>query len=155
MWKQILKTTLLAGSLDIVAACLQSYLLRGTAPATVLKYIASGIWGKAAFSGSTPMALAGLLFHFIIAFACTALFFIIYPKLKWLHRSIALNSFLIALAAWVATTRIIIPLSSITAGPFNVKNAAMALGILFICIGLPIAVAAAGYYKKSNSNNQQ
>jgi hypothetical protein len=148
MWKQILKTGFIAGLLDITAACLQAYLLRGTTPPTILQYIASGVWGKAAFNGSAAMMAAGLFFHFTIAFACTIAFFWLYPQLKGLQKSRVANSFLIAIVAWVVTTRLLIPLSKISPAPFNLKNAAMAIAILFVCIGLPIAFSAARFYKK-------
>ncbi|NJN34942.1 MAG: hypothetical protein HC817_12500 [Saprospiraceae bacterium] len=75
MLKIILKTALIAGSLDITAACLQAYLKTGATPDRILAYIASGVFGKKAFSGGFPMQIAGLLFHFIIALACAACYF--------------------------------------------------------------------------------
>jgi hypothetical protein len=149
MFKQILKTTLLAGSLDIMAACIQAYATNGTTPAIVLKYIASGMFGKNAFEGDYGIMAMGLLFHFIIAFACTVVFFMLYPKLKSLHHSILLNSLLIALAAWAVTTQIIIPFSEIKPGFFNIRKATIAVGILFVCVGLPISVMAKKYYSKA------
>ncbi len=146
MWKQIFKTTLLAGSLDITAACIQAYATNGTTPDIILKYVASGLLGKDAFAGGYGTMVIGLLFHFIIAFACTLVFFLLYPKLKFLHRSVLLNSFFIALIAWAVTTQIIIPLSEIKPGVFNLKKVAIAVAILFVCIGLPVAIAAKKYY---------
>ena len=51
MKKIILTTGLLAGTLDILAAFIQSYLMANVVPSTVLKYIASGVFGKSAYSG--------------------------------------------------------------------------------------------------------
>ncbi len=75
----IVQAGLLAGTLDISAACIHAYLLRGTTPVQVLRYVASGVWGTDAFQGGTGIALQGLLFHFIIAFGWTVLFFLAYP----------------------------------------------------------------------------
>ncbi|MGE5108405.1 MAG: hypothetical protein ACM3H8_12720 [Sphingobacteriales bacterium] len=147
MWKQILKTTLIAGSLDITAACIHAYLLRGTTPATVLRYIASGVLGKEAFTGGYGTMALGLVFHFIIAFSCATVFFLLYPKLKFLHRSIVLNSLLIALVAWAITTQIIIRLSKIQPPVFNLGKAAIAAAILFVCIGLPISFFAKRFFQ--------
>ena len=148
MWKQILMATLLAGSLDITAACIQAYVTNGTTPDIILKYIASGVLGKDAFAGSYGVMIMGLLFHYFIAFACTFVFFLLYPKIKFLHGSIILNSLLIALVAWTITTRLIIPISKIQPGAFNIKKAFMAVAILFICIGLPISISAKKYYSQ-------
>jgi uncharacterized membrane protein YagU involved in acid resistance len=148
MWKQILKTTFIAGSLDIIAACTQAWLVKGTTPQIVLKYIASAVFGKDAFAGGTGMILSGLLFHFIIAFACTLVYFMLYPKIKLLHINIFLSSLFIALIAWIVTTRLIIPLSKIKPAPFNLTKALTAIAILYVCIGLPVSVFAKRYFNK-------
>jgi len=79
MRKSVLITTLMAGTLDIVAACINAYLVSGVTPAQVLSYIASGLFGKTAYSGGPEILLAGLVFHYLIAFACTTCFYWIYP----------------------------------------------------------------------------
>ncbi len=148
MWKQIFKVTLIAGVLDICAACIQAYISAGLMPSFILKYIASGAFGKSAFGGGVGMMIAGLLFHFIIVFACTVIFFLLYPKMEWLHASILLNSILIALVAWGVTNLIIIKLSRIPDRPFHLVPSFIAFGILVITIGLPLSVFAKKYYGK-------
>lgn len=152
MWKQIFKTTLIAGSLDITAACIHAWLVNGTTPQTVLKYVASGLLGKEAFNGSYGTMAAGLFFHFLIAFACTAFFFLLYPKLKILHHKVLLNSILIGLIAWTVTTQLIIPASKIQPRPFDIKKASIAAGILVVCIGLPVAISAKRFFIKKSSS---
>lgn len=146
MWKQIFKATALTGSMDICAAFIQAYLVKGTTPDIILKYIASGLFGKDAFAGGFGYMLAGLLIHFLIAFACCATYFFVYPKIKLLHRNIWLNSFLVAIIAWTVTTRILIPLSKIQPAPFDLAKAVMAITILFFCIGLPNTLIAKKFY---------
>jgi predicted neutral ceramidase superfamily lipid hydrolase len=147
MWKAIFKTTLLAGSLDIVAACMSAYITNKVPPAGVLKYIASGVFGKEAFAGGYGMMAWGLLFHFMIAFACTAAFFALYPKIKILRSSYLLNAFLIAAVAWAVTSLVIIPLSNIPAAQkFTVTGVIRACLILVVCIGLPVSLMTRHYY---------
>jgi hypothetical protein len=149
MWKQIFKATFIAGSLDIIAACLQAWLTKSTVtPTIVLKYIASGVFGKEAFAGGTGMILFGLFMHFLIAFACTLVYFMIYPKLKLLHQNIFVSALLIAVVAWTITTRLIVPLSKITPPAFNFTKALIAVSILYLCIGLPISFFAKRFYSK-------
>lgn len=150
MWKAILKTTLIAGILDITAACLQAYLVKKTMPSIILKFIASGVYGKAAFEGGYNMMALGLFFHFLIVFTCTAIFFLLYPRLGFLKHSIMLNSFLISIVAWTVTTQIIIPISKIQSGVFNLGKALIAAGILFLCIGLPVSWFAKKFYTYTN-----
>lgn len=150
MLRAIFKATLLAGSLDITAACINAYLSRGVSPGYVLQYVASGVFGKEAFNSSYGIMLMGLFFHFIIAFSCAAVFFLLYPKLKFLKYSIVLNSLLIVLVAWAVTTLIIVPLSNVSkGGTFNLARAAISIGILFVCIGLPISILVKRYYEKA------
>lgn len=80
----ILLTGLTAGLLDITAACVQYYIKSGKGPGNLLRYVASGVFGKKAFTGGVAMAAWGLVFHFIIAFGLTIFFFWLYQKIKWL-----------------------------------------------------------------------
>ncbi|MGH2666586.1 hypothetical protein [Flavobacterium sp.] len=148
MWKSILTTTVFAGTLDILAACLNAYLSNHIMPDIVLKYIASGVFGSSAFTGGTSMVLFGLLFHFVIAFACTAVFYWLYPKVPFFKFSLTVNAVLIALAAWFITTRIVIPMSHITPTPFSFSKALAAVSILIVCIGIPIAYQSKRFYQQ-------
>jgi len=147
----IFKIGLLAGILDILAACIQSYLMANVMPSTVLKYIASGVFGKSAFTGGFGMQVWGLLFHFVIAFACTASYFVLYPKITFLKKNWLVNAVLIALVAWVVTNLIIIPMSKIPNHPFSFSKALIALIILIFSIGLPISFFAKKFYDRQKN----
>ena len=151
MQLQILKATIVAGCLDLFAACAQAYLVKGLLPHKVLQFIASGVFGKQAYSGDIKYILFGLFVHFLIVFISAEIFFAVYPKVKLLHKNIILNSFLIAIVAWAITTRLVIPLSRIPAAPFNLKNAIIAVFILFCCVGLPISMMAKQYLNTARS----
>ncbi len=148
MWSSIFRTTLIAGMLDIIAACLHSYLTNGTMPSRVLRFVASGVFGTSAFTGGNQMLAWGLLFHFIIAFSCTASFFLLYPKIKILSSSWLANAVVIGVVAWCVTNLIIVPISNTPKFPFNPGRAAVALVILVICIGMPIAYNAKYFFGK-------
>lgn len=148
MKRTILITTLIAGTLDILAAFIRSYVTDGVPPSTVLKYIASGAFGNSAFAAGAQMIAFGLLVHYFIAFSCTVCFFLIYPRWPLLRRSIVLNGILIALVAWVVTTRLIIPRSKAAQGPFDLLEASIAIAILIVCVGLPNAYFAKRYYDR-------
>ena len=148
MWRAIFKTTLVAGTCDIVAACIQSYLVNGTMPSRVLRYVASGVFGKSAFTGGDEMMVWGLVFHFIIAFSCTVCYFLLYPKIKILKRSWLINAVLVGAVAWCVTNLIVVPMSNTPKFPFDITKAPISLSILIVCIGLPIAYGADVYFKK-------
>ena len=133
---------LIAGSLDIIAAFIQTYIRSGKGPAVVLEFIASGAFRRGAFTSETMLILLGLMFHFIIALSFTLFFFWLadtFPKI--LDRKI-LTALLYAIFMWCITQFIVIPLSKIPSWPFNLTNAIIAILILFICIGIPIAYLA-------------
>lgn len=152
MWKQIYKTTIIAGTLDILAAFVQAYITNKVSPGIVLKYIASGAFGDKAFVGSFDMIFAGLVFHFTIAFACTSIFFLLYPKLKFLHHKVLLNSIIIAIIAWITTTQVIMPLSKIDPPIFHLVKELRAITILIVCVGLPIAYSAKKFQENQSTN---
>jgi hypothetical protein len=148
MWKQIGKATAIAGSLDITAASIQAYLSSSVTPDRLLRYIASGLFGADAYSGGVEYMAIGLFVHFLIVFACAVTYFFTYPTIRFLHISSWLSSFLVALAAWIITTRVIIPVSQIKPAPFNATKVLIAVAILYGCIGLPITLIANNYYSK-------
>jgi hypothetical protein len=148
MWRIIFKTTLIAGTLDITAACIHSYLLRGTMPSRVLRYVASGVFGSSAFTAGNEMLAWGLLFHFIIAFSCTACYFLLYPKMKILTRSWLIDAIAVGVVAWCVTNLIVVPMSNTPKFPFDIMKVPIGLSILIICIGIPIAYGADLFFKK-------
>ncbi|HEY2727215.1 MAG TPA: hypothetical protein VGI61_08585, partial [Parafilimonas sp.] len=71
---------LLAGTLDILAAFADYYIATRRGPEGVLRFIASGVFGKDAFTGASLMIWLGLFFHFVIAFALTIFFSLFIQK---------------------------------------------------------------------------
>ena len=148
--KTIIIAGLIAGTLDILAAFADYYIATGKGPEGVLKFIASGVFGKAAFTGTTMMIWLGLLFHFIIAFGLTIFFFIIYPKIKFLQLNIVLTAIIFALVSWAITNLIIVPLSNTPAIPFKLISALKAFVILIFTIGFPLSIIFKNFYKSHN-----
>ena len=145
-WKTIVLAGLLVGSLDIIAALVNFYINTGKDPKIVLKYIASAVFGKAAFSGGNNMAVWGLLLHFLIAFIWTSIFFFIYPKLRLLSWNRIITGILYGIFIWIIMTQVVVPMSKVTAGPFNLKQAVIAVLILIAAIGLPLSFIAHRFY---------
>jgi hypothetical protein len=144
-FKTILFAWLIAGSLDILSAFVDYYLKSGKGPAGVLKFIASGIFGKEAFDNDS-MIWIGLLLHFTIALLFTIIFFLLYPRLKFLRINIALSAVIIGIFIWLIMNRVVVPLSNTPKYPFNPVNAIKAVLILIFMIGLPLSVIFKRYY---------
>jgi hypothetical protein len=137
---------LLAGSLDILAAFLQYYLTFHRNPLRVLLFIASGVFGKNAYSGGSIMYFAGALFHYIIAYSFTLLFFFIYPQIRLLSANRVITGILYGAFIWTIMNLLIVPMSKTPAIPFHWPKALLAMGILIAAIGIPLSFFAYRHY---------
>lgn len=149
--KIILLSWLIAGTMDICAAFLSAYIRSGVNPGQVLRYVASGIFGREAFEPETKtmMAAMGLLFHYLIALLFTLFFFWIYPKLKLQRLNQFLLAFVYGLFVWTVMNRVVVPFTNVPgarSGNFDWNNALLNMLILVICIGLPLSLIARKYY---------
>ena len=141
-FKKALEAGLLVGSLDISAAFIQFYSKTGRGPTPVLKYIASGVFGKDAFTGGNEMVAWGFLFHYIIAIGFT--FFFFWLVLQWpvLLNNRILTGILYGIFIWTTMQFLVLPLSHIGRPAFKLTNALIAASILIVCIGIPLALIA-------------
>src|SRR5882757_922586 len=96
----IILTGLLAGFLDGTAAVLL-FLARGNKnPALLFRYIASAVYGKAAFGEGPRMVLMGVLFHFLIAGTFVGVYFGLYPYVSWFRSNPLLGAMVYGLLMW-------------------------------------------------------
>ena len=144
----IIPAALLAATLDISAACIDYYIQSGKGPQGVLKFIASGVFGAAAFSGGSEMIWLGLLFHYIIVFAFTYFLYRLYIPLKFLHKNIWVTAILYALFTWAVMNVVVVPLSNTPKFPFNAVKALKNFIILIFTIGLPLSLIMKNFFTK-------
>lgn len=147
---------LVAGTLDIFAACIQAYLKTGTTPSQVLKYVASGAVDPKTFSNDTMLAAVGLLVHFIIAISFTFLFFFLAKRISSLVKYPfpigILVGILYGVFVWGTMRFIILPyISRLNPKPIvgqeAIKNAAIAAAIIVVCVGIPVVLLARRYFR--------
>jgi hypothetical protein len=146
----ILLTWLIAGTMDITAAIIQTYIKFGKGPQGMFRFIASGVFGRKGATGGFPMEVAGLVFHYLIALIWTLLFFWIYPKWPLLSKNKVITGIAYGAFVWTIMNEVVLPLSNAPHLPFVLKKAAIAMGILMVCIGLPISLIAGSYYDKKD-----
>ncbi len=144
----ILRAGLLAGTLDILAAIL--ILAKGNAEGT-LKFIASGVFGKSAFSGGYDMVVLGAAFHYFIATSFATGYFLAYPRLPVLQKNKWLSGVLYGVFVWAVMNLLVVPTSNAPQSPFAWDSALKNMAILIVCIGLPIAWLAERFYSPRNS----
>ena len=147
----VLLTGLLAGTLDISAACVQYYINTGKNPVVVLNYIARGLLGNDAAAGGVAVALLGLFCHYLIAFSFTFFFAWIYPKWKWMSFNRVLTAIVYGLFIWAVMNMVVVRLSRITQGVFHPGKAAVAALILICMIGLPLSCILGRYFDKKGT----
>jgi hypothetical protein len=148
--KYILLAALTAGTMDISAACIQYYTKTGKGPAAVLRFVASAVFGRPALKGAQEMAAYGLLFHYLIAFIWTLVFFWLYPHIRIMQKNRVVTGLIYGIIVWTIMNQVVLPLSNAPAFPFVLKKAAIAMSIIMVCIGLPIALIIGWYYKRKH-----
>jgi hypothetical protein len=143
----ILRAGLLAGTLDFLAAVF--ILSKGNALG-VLKVIASGVYGKAAFSGHPAIIAAGILLHFCIAVAFAAAYFWAYPQWAFLRKNKWASGVFYGVFVWVVMNMVVLPLSLAPPMPLHPEAVIKNVLILIACVGLPIAWLADRHFASSN-----
>ncbi|MDX1941245.1 MAG: hypothetical protein SFU99_11885 [Saprospiraceae bacterium] len=144
----ILKAGLIVGTLDILAAFVNSYLSADINPERVLKFIASGMYGRAAFIGGIEMAALGLLFHLLIATFWAALFFLMYPAICRISKNRVINGLGYGILIWLVMNLVVLPYSNTPKGTFNATQVIIGVLILVVCVGLPLSFMAHRHYHK-------
>jgi len=145
-FKTVLTAGLLAGTLDLTAAIV---FLAKMKAVPVLKYIASGAFGKAAYTDDPKMVSFGIIFHYLIALTIATIYFLIYPRLSFLKYNTILSAIIIGTCSWAFMNLVVVPMSQIGPSPFNLESAIKNAVILMVCIGLPISILTRHYYQKA------
>src|SRR5215831_20764373 len=113
-----LVTVLIVGTLDITYAILFSYFRSGTSPQRLLQSVAFGWFGRESYAGGWPTALAGLGFHFFIAFTITAILFLAAKRMRWLVANPFVTGPIYGIGVYAVMNYVVIPLSRIGPRPF-------------------------------------
>ncbi len=149
----ILQAGLLAGSLDIITACVQYYVVTGKNPLKVLNFIASGLLGKEALGKGVYvnewwLPVTGLLLHFVIAFSFTVFFYWVYPLIRAVAKNRTITGLLYGIFVWCVMNLAVLPLVMGAKFPSDWWKAAQSMLILMVMIGLPISFIIGKYYDR-------
>jgi len=151
----ILVTGLVAGILD-GAAAVALYMYRGgRAPARIFNFIASGVFGPAAMTGGTPMVMAGVGFHLVIAIGWTTLFFLAARRFEVLRRHFIGAAVGHGVFVWIMMNKVVLPLSRVQMGPGGTWNSIIVNAlILVVCIGFPVSIGARRYFSHAHHGDK-
>lgn len=133
------QATLTAGTLDICAAIV-TWLVQGVQPAQVLRGVASGLLGRAAFVGGAGTAGLGLLLHFLIMCGIVAIYQAGSRKLGVLEGQWPVAGVMLGIIVYAAMTYVVVPLSAAPLRyPSSLAVVGLGLAVHVTCVGLPIA----------------
>jgi hypothetical protein len=139
---------LVAGTLDITAACVYSWVRAKVSPVRVLQSVASGLLGPDSYGGGAKTAVLGLAFHFLIATTATALFYLASRKLRFMIERPVTWGLVYGVLVYLFMNFVVLPLSALpmrTAPPLSSR--VINCLIIMFCVGLPIALIVRRFSK--------
>ncbi|HST36753.1 MAG TPA: hypothetical protein VLK25_09015 [Allosphingosinicella sp.] len=143
--RPILLATLVAGTLDILAAIGLS-LFYGRDPMNMLRYVASGPFPGATDWGQAGSAL-GLAVHFGLMAIMAAIYVYAAARVPALRAKPVQGGILYGLATYVAMNLIVVPLRFGTPLPPPTRAIVTQLFCHIVLVGLPIALIAARHLR--------
>jgi len=148
-WNGIaLRAGLLAGALDIVAACTINT-LRGSTPMKVLQSVASGLLGSRAMEGGWPTAALSLVLHFAMMLLIAWIYCAFARRLPWAREQPVLAGALFGIAVYAVMNAVVVPLSAFPHRlSYPPSTLAIGIAVHIICIGVPMAWVAARWSKR-------
>ena len=148
--KAIVFGGLLAGVLDLTAACISGYLINGIGPVRIFQSIASGLLGRASAEGGATTAFLGIFLHFVIAFGATTVFYFAARRIKFLTRQAIVSGVLYGITIYWFMQLVVLPLSAF---PYKKQlipepnQFITGMLIHIFCVGLPIALVVRRFSK--------
>jgi hypothetical protein len=143
--RPILTGTLIAGTLDILAATIIA-LLNGRPPSGMLRTVASGPFPDATHWGGAGAAL-GLAVHFTLMAIMVTIYVLAAARIRALSDKPLLWGFLYGLGTYVVMNLIVVPLRWPAAFPPAPVSVATQLFCHIVLVGIPVALVAAKHFR--------
>lgn len=148
----ILSAGLLAGALDITAACVSSWVRAGVGPVRVLQSVASGVLGADSYNGGLASAALGVPLHFLIAVGAAAVYYAASRRLEFLVRRPVVSGLLYGVAVQLFMTFVVLRASAFPHKfAFRPAQFAIGTGIIMFFAGLPIALVVARHARRERA----
>jgi hypothetical protein len=137
--KTVFISGLTAGTLDAAAAVLfYAKPVNMHNISRIFRFIASGIFGKAAYATGPLFPTTGLILHYFIATLWSCIYlFVIYPVFK--SGSLWVKIILFGSLIWVIMNGFVVPLSGLTSSRDG-WAIMRSFTIILLCVGLPICL---------------
>ncbi len=132
---------LIAGTLDLT----QAMILFGR---RVPLSVAAGLLGRQAFHGGIGTYVLGILLHFFIAFAATAIYYAASRRLGFMTEHPLVCGLFYGMAVELVMGYIVLPLSALHAtGPYDLRDVIQGLLVHMVVVGLPISFSVRRFAK--------
>jgi len=138
--RKIVTGTLLAGTLDILSACVYAA-IAGKTPERMLQGVASAILGPAAMNGGWGSAAVGLALHFAIMLVMVAIFVFAAQRIPTLKSRWLLAGIAYGIATWAVMNLIVLPVRFGWHTPSPLALAEQFFSHI-VLVGIPIAWVA-------------
>ena len=148
MLSRLVRVGLITGLVDGLWACVLAIGIYGSTFARLWQGVASTVLGKAALQGGTRTVLIGLLMHFCVAFAWSAVFLLLVMRSALVRRALETPAGVFAVAAvygpviWMVMSLLVIPLLVHRPPAVTGRWWIQLIGHVFF-VGLPIVAASA------------
>ena len=139
-YRAIVWAGLIAGTLDITSAFVNSGIQGGRSPIWVLQSVASGLLGRDSFAGGFATASLGLAVHFLIAFTAATVFYTASRRIAVLVNRPVVSGLLYGITVWLFMYLVVLPLTFHRSFLRPVSAVAIGLMIHMLCVGLPISL---------------
>jgi len=140
--RAILAGGLAAAVLDAADALVAYKLAFGMSPLVIYQFVASGLLGKAAYTGGAASAFLGLGVHVLVAFTSATVFVLASERFPGLRRRAVGWGLAFGVGVFAVMNFLVIPLSRIGASVPSFPVVANGLLAHAFLVGLPIALAA-------------
>lgn len=145
----ILVSGLVVGTMDLVCAFIQT-VLAGRSIIAMLQFIASGVFGPTIITRTFDFAaIAGLVFHYLIALIWTTVFFLVYPIVFTALKRTLIIGILYGVFVWLMMNKVVLPLSQTPPLKASLTGVLIGMSIIIIAIGLPLAYFARRFYQRT------
>jgi hypothetical protein len=138
--RTILIAGLIAGTLDAAAAIiLYAKPINLHNIGGIFRFIASGVFGRLAYSSGLIYPIAGLAIHFLIAICWSSVYLLIlFPTFK--PGFVWAKTVLVSSLVWIVMNGVALPFTGLTSTHHDVWMILKSLSPILLCVGLPICL---------------
>ena len=140
-WGFVLAGGFVAGTLDIVYACVFWALKLDVPARQILQSVAAGLLGEASFEGGGATAALGLGLHFLIALSMAVAYYLVSRRWALLWQRPVLCGAGYGLLLYAIMNYVVVPLSAAGPGSKDPLWITLTIAVHALLIGIPIALA--------------